>query len=769
MSAWSDAVAALSGLVGWWRLGETSGTNADNAEGNAAKDGTYTGTYTLNQGSLTSLVDADPSFSVAGAGYVTIADHSDFSLTTTSKLTIGFWHNPSAANNTVIIGKGTASNYEWAVYRSTSSYYALVWQSAGGTRATVNNAPTGPFPDGSRNFVVLTLDDTGSDAAQLYVNGLTGAAITGWTGSSTNGTSPVDIGRRPDNTAAHTGVVDEVFITNTAMTQAEVIALMRTAQPVVIPRGTGARNTGSESSYAITPATNFSGVSGAMAVLAVAYDNSGTNGADPYSSIADTNTNTWTSRQNSLNDPGAASAGIAGRIFTTSMDGGALDTGDTVTVTFGSTTVARSYALWEVIPQTGYTIAYGTGAVETSATASPTITTGSIAAGDVVIGAIGREGNDSATADTDTTNGMWSGQQASGIGTTTSGNQISSQYKVALASGTQTYNPTFGASRDNVEMWLSVVATSLVRSASIVATGGGVSTVSQATTRTRTQAATGGGVTTASATTIRGTSVTATGGGTATASVAKIGRASAVATGAGVATTSATTTRTRSDVATGAGVTTVAQSTVRTSAHLGTGGGVATVAQSTSRSMSVEATGAGVATIAGSKRAALSLAATGAGIADADTTTIRAASVAATGGGVATVDGEPVSDDLRSASIVTTGGGVAAVMASKLAYVSIGATGGGTIPIDAETWRLASVLVTGGGVATVDGGRPPFDWAHATSTVTLSAMAAGRVTVTDAVPSTVTVSSPAAATVAADRPDAATVSISDPGSGVVTI
>lgn len=737
MSAWSDAVAALSGLVGWWRLGETSGTTADNAEGNAAKDGTYTGTYTLDQGSLVSLVDADPSFSVAGAGYVTIPDHDDFSLTTTSKLTIGFWHNPSAANNTVIVGKGTASNYEWAVYRSTSSYYALVWASAGGTRATVNNAPTGPFPDGSRNFVVLTLDDTGSDSAQLYVNGLTGAAITGWASSSTNGTSPVNIGRRPDNTAAHTGGVDEVFITNTAMSQADIIALMRTAQPVVIPRGTGARNTGSENTYAITPATAFSGVSGAMAVLAVAYDNSGTNGADPYSSIADTNTNTWTPRINSLKDPGAANAGIAGRLFTTPMDGGVLDTGDTITVSFGgTTTVARAYALWEVIPQLGYTIAYGTGAQETSATASPTITTGSIAAGDVVIGAIGREGNDSATADTDTTNGMWSGQQASGVGTTTSGAQIGSQYKVALASGTQTYNPTFGASRDNVEMWLSVVQTSLVRSASVTVTGGGITTVSQATTRTRTQAATGGGVATASASTIRAASVTATGGGVATASVAKVGRVSAVATGAGTATASATTTRTRSDVATGAGVTTVDQSTTRTSAHVATGAGTATVDAPTTRAASVTATGAGAATVAGAKLAALTLAATGAGVTTADASTIRAASVEATGGGTATVDGEAVSADLRSASIVVTGGGTALV--------------------DAVTWRTVSVGATGGGRATVV--PPPFDWDRRVGTASI-----------DGLLGTVSGSEPAIPLVTVASVLAGTAALDDIGTAVVTM
>lgn len=460
MSAWSDWVLGLSGLVGYWRLGETSGTTADNAEGTSAKDGTYTGGYTLNQGSLVSLVDADPATSFNGStGYVTVPDHSDFSLGTTGALTVAIWHSPTSGSDTVLIGKGTSSNYEWAIYRSASSYYALVWTSAGAGRATVNNAPASVAPNGGRNWVVLTLDDSGGDSGILYVNGYTGgAAVTGWSGTSTNGTSPLDIGRRPDNTAYNAGVADEVFVVNRVLSASEVIAGMRKAQAVYLPRGTGARNTGSENTYAITPASNFTGTAGAMAVLVVAYDNSGTNGADPYSGCTDTNSNTWTSRQNALNDPGAASAGIALRILTTPMDGGALDTGDTITVAFGGkTTVARAYALWEVLPQDGYSIAYGTGATETATTASPTITTSSIAAGDVVIGAIGREGNDAATADTDSSNGTWGAQQASGVGTTTSGAQVASQAKVVLATGTQTYNPTFGASRDGAEAWVSIV------------------------------------------------------------------------------------------------------------------------------------------------------------------------------------------------------------------------------------------------------------------------------------------------------------------------
>lgn len=219
-------------------------------------------------------------------------------------------------------------------------------------------------------------------------------------------------------------------------------------------RGSNATNTGGQSTLAVTPASNFAARS--WAVLVVAYDNSGTNGADPFSAISDTKGNTWTSRINALNDPGAASAGIVLRFFTTDQSGGLLTTGDTITVSFGgTTTVARAWALHEVAPGANGQVSYVTGASSTSTTGTPTITTGSITSGDMVIGGIGREGNESPTGDSDTTRGSWSTLLGGRVGTTTSGAQVVTQRKVVTGTGTQTYNPTFGGtSRDGCNGWV---------------------------------------------------------------------------------------------------------------------------------------------------------------------------------------------------------------------------------------------------------------------------------------------------------------------------
>src|SRR6185436_20779622 len=101
--------------------------------------------------------------------------------------------------------------------------------------------------------------------------------------------------------------------------------------------------------------------------------------------------NTWTRRQTALIDPGAASAGQVGAIFTTPQNGGALTTGDTITVSFGSDApTAKTWTLMEVTAGAGNTPTYVTGNVGTSGTGgtSPTITTGSIALNDMVVAAL---------------------------------------------------------------------------------------------------------------------------------------------------------------------------------------------------------------------------------------------------------------------------------------------------------------------------------------------------------------------------------------------
>jgi hypothetical protein len=197
-----------------------------------------------------------------------------------------------------------------------------------------------------------------------------------------------------------------------------------------------------------------------MAVLFIAYDNTGTNGADPYSSISDTGGNTWTSRQNVLNDPGAANAGVAGRIFTSLLTA-QLTTGSTITVNFGAFSVpAKAWALRQVSGSVGVptfkTAGAAGGQIPASATV-PQMTTGSITNGSLLMAAWFREGNAAPSAsDTDTTNGTWGSLWGTGQGSAATGIEVRAQSKPVTATATQSYDHTYAAGRDTVGGWIEI-------------------------------------------------------------------------------------------------------------------------------------------------------------------------------------------------------------------------------------------------------------------------------------------------------------------------
>lgn len=205
--------------------------------------------------------------------------------------------------------------------------------------------------------------------------------------------------------------------------------------------GTGSRNTGSESTYAITPNQQIN--AGEFAVLAVSYDNSGTSGADPYSSIADSLGNQWYAHTSVLRDPGAANAGIAMRVFYSRLTR-TLTTSDTITVTYSATTVARAYALWALDAANGYRVGFfGNSSEATGASTAPSVTRAAgNTAGWLMLGVMGAEHNSAITGSNDTTQGSWSANSSAGVGTTTSGAQINTQTKYITADASITYANT---------------------------------------------------------------------------------------------------------------------------------------------------------------------------------------------------------------------------------------------------------------------------------------------------------------------------------------
>ena len=209
-----------------------------------------------------------------------------------------------------------------------------------------------------------------------------------------------------------------------------------------------------------------------MAVLCLGHDNTDVGGAGPaVLSIADTKLNTWTVRQAIVNDPGAADQGVIGEIWTSAQNGGALTTGDSITVTYAGSPTQGGHCLFS-IAGAGTPTYVGGGAETAAGPTTPTITTASIPVGDAVIGFITREGADAPSAYNpgDSGNGTWSTAQEAHLGSGNTGHQLHAQYKVqTTGASTQVYDATVQA-RDSCELWVSVNDV-VAASSSLILTG----------------------------------------------------------------------------------------------------------------------------------------------------------------------------------------------------------------------------------------------------------------------------------------------------------
>lgn len=132
---------------------------------------------------------------------------------------------------------------------------------------------------------------------------------------------------------------------------------------------------------------------------------------------------------------------------------------DSITATFSPASTSKAMYIWEITSSQYAYMTYLSSNKNTGAsTSTPTVTTDSIPSGGVVIGAGAAETNTSWTGDSDTSDGSWSTAQqktaSHGSGDLYS-QSLTTQYKVVTSSGTQTYNPTLGAAKDCILVWVA--------------------------------------------------------------------------------------------------------------------------------------------------------------------------------------------------------------------------------------------------------------------------------------------------------------------------
>lgn len=165
-----------NGLVGYWKMNETSGNASDSSSNNHTL--TNTGTATFVSAKYANGTDLES----GSSQYFYIADNTTLSIA--SDLTITAWIKPesvTAATHFDIAGKwdGANESYLLAQYGDELRFY--IDSSSNYTETSATNLTTGTFYHVTARYISST------STAEIYVNGVLQAA-------STNGTIPASIG-----------------------------------------------------------------------------------------------------------------------------------------------------------------------------------------------------------------------------------------------------------------------------------------------------------------------------------------------------------------------------------------------------------------------------------------------------------------------------------------------------------------------------------------------------------------------------------------------
>ena len=198
------------GLIGHWRLNETSGTTAVDQSGNA-NHGTYTNAPVLGQPGPNPGVLANAAEFNGTNNYVNIPDLEAYSSHTSSGITVAAWVNVKSLNTDghgqtrqPIVAKGNNNDWEWALYvYDNGSAGFSTWQQGGSSHSEITG---GTLPLGYWAHVVATFKS--GVAHRVYINGSQVALGTSFGGSAHNGSQNVRIASRIDGQFLNAAISD---------------------------------------------------------------------------------------------------------------------------------------------------------------------------------------------------------------------------------------------------------------------------------------------------------------------------------------------------------------------------------------------------------------------------------------------------------------------------------------------------------------------------------------------------------------------------------
>ena len=209
-TGYGGAVASTQGLVGYWRLGEASGTTACDSAG--TDNGTYSGGYTLG---VPGALSGDPDTAVrldGSTGQVSVPDSSALHLG--DRFSVEAWvkrNTLSTSSWQTIVSKQSGA---WLIMFDSNDHLVL-------RRSTVGNlvASTVRVADNNWHQVAATKDGS---SVHLYIDG---QDVTGTVSNQTmaDNTQPLVIGES-STTAFYNGAVDEVSVYNVALDSTQIKA-----------------------------------------------------------------------------------------------------------------------------------------------------------------------------------------------------------------------------------------------------------------------------------------------------------------------------------------------------------------------------------------------------------------------------------------------------------------------------------------------------------------------------------------------------------------
>ncbi len=210
-SAYGRAIAA-DNPVGWWRLGDASGTTAVDQEG--LNNGAYHGGATLAQPSLLPQ-DANKAAAFDGSsGYVQIPAAVAFNFT--NSFSLEAWIKPASLPASGSFRTILTKPESYSLQFNGPRLEFTVIQN--GTRRRLQ-APSGAIVAGSAYHVVGTYDGT---TQRLYVNG-TLVASAALAGGATVTTNPIYVGSWDGTTEYFAGTIDEPAVYGTVLSAAQVL------------------------------------------------------------------------------------------------------------------------------------------------------------------------------------------------------------------------------------------------------------------------------------------------------------------------------------------------------------------------------------------------------------------------------------------------------------------------------------------------------------------------------------------------------------------